>query len=159
MLGALAALPAVTRAQPGQVRFGVRTPFPNLSLRDRALLLKKLGYDGIELGNEWTPQPAVEIHSQLEGTGIRVSALVGSIELLNVDPDKRRGGVELDRRQLEKARQLGADCVIEVPVFGPDKFPDLSPFLNAKEGEERVLVAELKQLQDDVQRTGVTLLL
>ena len=159
MLGALAALPAVTRAQPGQVRFGVRTPFPNLSLRDRALLLKKLGYDGIELGNEWTPQPAVEIHSQLEGTGIRISALVGSIELLNVDPDKRRGGVELDRRQLEKARQLGADCVIEVPVFGPDKFPDLSPFLNAKEGEERVLVAELKQLQDDVQRTGVTLLL
>ena len=159
MLGALAALPAVTRAQPGQVRFGVRTPFPNLSLRDRALLLKKLGYDGIELGNEWTPQSAVEIHSQLEGTGIRVSALVGSIELLNVDPDKRRGGVELDRRQLEKARQLGADCVIEVPVFGPDKFPDLSPFLNAKEGEERVLVAELKQLQDDVQRTGVTLLL
>jgi sugar phosphate isomerase/epimerase len=159
MLGALAALPAVTRAQPGQVRFGVRTPFPNLSLRDRALLLKKLGYDGIELGNEWTPQSAVEIHSQLEGTGIRISALVGSIELLNVDPDKRRGGVELDRRQLEKARQLGADCVIEVPVFGPDKFPDLSPFLNAKEGEERVLVAELKQLQDDVQRTGVTLLL
>jgi sugar phosphate isomerase/epimerase len=134
----------VSRAEPGTVHFGVRTPFPNLSLRDRALLLKRLGYDGIELGNEWTPQPAVEIQSQLEGTGIRVSALVGSIELLNVDPEKRRGG---------------ADCLIEVPVFGPNKFPDLSPFVDAKEGEERVLVAELKQLAENVQRTGVTLLL
>ena len=98
LAGALAALPPVSRAEPGTVHFGVRMPFPNLSLRDRALLLKRLGYDGIELGNEWTPQPAVEIQSQLEGTGIRVSALVGSIELLNVDPEKRRGGVELDRR-------------------------------------------------------------
>jgi sugar phosphate isomerase/epimerase len=159
LAGALAALPPVSRAEPGTVHFGVRTPFPNLSLRDRALLLKRLGYDGIELGNEWTPQPAVEIQSQLEGTGIRVSALVGSIELLNVDPEKRRGGVELDRRQLEKAKQLGADCLIEVPVFGPNKFPDLSPFVDAKEGEERVLVAELKQLAENVQRTGVTLLL
>jgi sugar phosphate isomerase/epimerase len=159
LAGTLAAVPAITSAQPGQVRFGVRTPFPNLSLRDRALLLKKLGYDGIELGNEWTPQPAVEIQSQLEGAGIRVSALVGSIELLNVDPEKRKGGVELDRRQLEKARQLGADCLIEVPVFGPNRFPDLSPFVNAREGEERVLVAELKQLTEDVKRTGVTLLL
>jgi sugar phosphate isomerase/epimerase len=159
LAGALAALPPVSRAEPGMVRFGVRTPFPNLSLRERALLLKRLGYDGIELGNEWTPQPAVEIQSQLEGTGIRVSALVGSIELLNVDPEKRRGGVELDRRQLEKAKQLDADCLIEVPVFGPNKFPDLSPFVDAKEGEERVLVAELKQLAEDVQRTGVTLLL
>jgi sugar phosphate isomerase/epimerase len=159
LAGALAALPPVSRAEPGTVHLGVRTPFPNLSLRDRALLLKRLGYDGIELGNEWTPQPAVEIQSQLEGTGIRVSALVGSIELLNVDPEKRRGGVELDRRQLEKAKQLGADCLIEVPVFGPNKFPDLSPFVDAKEGEERVLVAELKQLAENVQRTGVTLLL
>jgi sugar phosphate isomerase/epimerase len=157
--GALATLPPVSRAEPVMVRFGVRTPLPNLSLRERALLLKRLGYDGIELGNEWTPQPAVEIQSQLEGTGIRVSALVGSIELLNVDPEKRRGGVELDRRQLEKAKQLGADCLIEVPVFGPNKFPDLSPFVDANEGEERVLVAELKQLAGDVQRTGVTLLL
>jgi D-psicose/D-tagatose/L-ribulose 3-epimerase len=159
LAGAVAAIPQVSRGEAGQVRFGVRTPLPDLSLRDRALLLKKLGYDGIELGNEWTPQPAVEIQSQLEGTGISVSALVGSIELLNVDPDKRRGGVELDRRQLEKAKALGADCVIEVPTFGPNKFPDLSPFLNATEGEERVLVAELKQLIDDVKRTGVTLLL
>lgn len=148
-------------AQPaaGRVHFGVRTPFPDLPLRERARLLRSIGYDGIELGNEWTPQPAYEIRSQLEGTGIAVSALVGSIELLNLDPKKRQNGVDLDRRQLEKAKQLGADCVIEVPAFGPNHFPDLSPSLTAFEVEEQILVAELKQLAGDVQRTGVTLLL
>src|SRR6476620_667 len=108
--------------QTGKVRFGVRTPFPDLPLRERAKLLKRLGFDGIELGNEWTNQPAVEIRSQLEGTGIAVSALVGSIDLLNTDPKKRQAAVGLDRRQLEKAKQLGADCVIEVPVFGENRF-------------------------------------
>src|SRR5437763_1672269 len=88
-----------------------------------------------------------------------VSALVGSIELLNVDPGKRKSGVELDRRQLEKAKQLGASCVIEVPTFGPNKFSDLSPLMTATEVEEQLLVTELKQLVDDVKRTGVKLLL
>ena len=150
---------AALSGQGSRVRFGVRTPFPNLPLRDRAKLLKRLGFDGIELGNEWTNQPAVEIQSQLEGTGIAVSALVGSIELLNPDPKKRQAGVDLDRRQLAKAKQLGADCVIEVPVFGENRFPDLAPAMNAFEAEEAVVVAELKQLAADVQRTGVTLLL
>jgi sugar phosphate isomerase/epimerase len=154
-----AATAALSPAQPGRVRFGVRTPLPILSLRDKARLLRRLGYDGIELGNEWTNLPAVEIQTQLEGTGIAVSALVGSIELLNTDPGKRKSGVDLDRRQLEKAQQLGASCVIEVPTFGPNKFPDLSPLMTATEVEEQILVAELKQLADDVKRTGVTLLL
>ena len=160
LLGALAAaVPRVSPGQPGAVRFGVRTPLPNLSLRERARLLRRLGYDGIELGNEWTNQPAVEIQSQIDGTGIAVSALVGSIELLNVDPEKRRGALDTDRRQLEKAKQLGASCVIEVPTFGPNRFPDLSPAMTAEEAEEQLLVAELKQLADDVKRTGITLLL
>ncbi len=143
----------------GKVRFGVRTPLPDLPLRARAHLLRRIGFDGFELGNEWTNQSAVEIQSQIEGTGIAVSALVGSIELLNTDPKKRQGGVDLDRRQLAKAKTLGADCVIEVPAFGENKFPDLSPAMTAVEVEEQILVAELKQLAGDVKRSGVTLLL
>src|SRR5579863_4836328 len=86
----------------GKVRFGVRTPFPDLPLRERARLLHRIGFDGIELGNEWTNRSTIEIKSQLEGTGIAVSALVGSIELLNTDPKKRQSAVDLDRRQLQK---------------------------------------------------------
>lgn len=146
--------------KPGEVKFGVRTPFPEgMKLRQRASLLKQLGFDGIELGNEWTEQPLAAIQEQLDGTGIAVSAVVGSIELLNVDPEKRRQGIETDRMQLQKARQLGAAAVIEVPVFGQNKFPDLSPIMTAKEVEERLLVAELKELAPDVAKGGVVLLL
>ncbi len=147
-------------SKPGEVKFGVRTPFPDgLSLRQRATLLKRLGFDGIELGNEWTEQTVATIRDEIDGTGIAVSAVVGSIELLNTDPAKRREGIETDRKQLKKARQLGAAAVIEVPVFGENKFPDLSPVMTAKEVEEKLLVAELKELAPDVANSGVVLLL
>ncbi len=141
------------------VRFGVRSPFPKVSLRERAQLVHKLGYDGIELGQEWLNQPVEAIQEQLAGTGAAVSAIVGSIELLNTDPAKRAQGVETDRRRLQMAKQLGADCVIEVPVFGPNRFQDLSPLMTSREIEEKLLIAELKQLAGDVQRSGITLLL
>lgn len=147
-------------ASPAGVKFGVRTPFPaNLTLRERAVLLKRLGFDGIELGNEWTEKPIASIREQLIGTGMAVSAVVGSIQLLNTDPEKRRQAIVTDREQLEKARQLGAAAVIEVPAFGENKFADVSPSMTARAVEEKLLVAGLKELAPDVQRSGVTLLL
>jgi len=155
---AAGALPA--KPQAGSVRFGVRTPFPKeLNLRERAQLVKRLGYDGIELGSEWLDQPVESIQEQLAGVGIAVSAIVGSIKLLDTDPLVRAQGVELDRKRLEMARTLGAPDIIEVPVFGPNKFQDLSPIMTAREVEERLLVAELKELVPDVQHTGVNLML
>jgi len=57
------------------------------------------------------------------------------------------------------AQALGASCLIEVPTFGPNKFPDISPIMTAREIEDRLLVAGLKQLIPDVQRTGVKILI
>ena len=141
------------------VRFGVRTPFPKIGLRERALLVRKLGYDGMELGPEWLDQTTAQIQEQLADTGCPISAIVGSIRLLDTDPQKRAEAVELDRRRLEMARQLGADCMIEVPVFGPNRYPDISPIMTAREIEEKLLVAGLKQLAGDVRRSGITLLI
>jgi D-psicose/D-tagatose/L-ribulose 3-epimerase len=141
------------------VRFGVRSPLPDASLRERALLVHRLGFDGIELGQEWLKQPLEAIQEQLSGTGTAVSAIVGSIGLLDTDPQKRAAAVELDRKRLEMAKALGADCIIEVPVFGENRFQDLSPLMTAREVEEKLLVAGLKQVAPDVARSGVTLLL
>lgn len=146
-------------ASPAEVRFGVRGPLPNVSLRERALLLKRLGFDGIELGSEWLDKPVEAIQHELDGTGVAVSAIVGSIQLLSLDAQERAKAIETDRRRLEMAKALKADCLIEVPVFGPNRFPDLSPIMNAREVEERLLVAGLKQLAGDIERSGVTLLL
>jgi sugar phosphate isomerase/epimerase len=153
--GALAAQPDTPK-----VRFGVRSPLPkDMPLRERAQLVKKLGYDGIELGNEWSDKPLEYLQDQLAGVGVAVSAVVGSIKLLDPDPAARAQGVETDRQRLALARSLGALDIIEVPVFGPNKFQDLSPIMTAREAEERVLVAELKELIPDVKRTGVNLML
>lgn len=115
-LGASAAQP-----EAENVRFGVRSLLPgNLTLRERAQLVKRLGYDGIELGHEWLTQSVESIQEQLDGIGLAVSAIVGSIKLLDPDPLVRAQGVELDRKRLEMARALGAKNIIEVPVFGPN---------------------------------------
>jgi sugar phosphate isomerase/epimerase len=137
------------------VRFGVRSPLPKVSLRERAMLVRRVGYDGIELGPEWLNQSVESIQQELSGVGVAVSAIVGSIALLDTDPQ----AVDLDRRRLRMAKALGADCVIEVPVFGPNRFVDISPIMTAREVEEKLLVAGLKQLIDDVRETGITLLL
>ena len=161
MTGAAIAGSAVTPAAgaaPG-VRFGVRSPLPNVGLRERAMLVKRVGFDGIELGNEFSDKPLEFLQKELDGIDLAVSAIVGSIQLLNVDAEKRAEAIETDRRRLELAKALKADCVIEVPTFGPNKFPDLSPLMNAREIEEKLLVAGLKELAGDVERSGVILLL
>jgi D-psicose/D-tagatose/L-ribulose 3-epimerase len=146
-------------AAPPPVRFGVRTPLPNIGLRDRATLVKQIGFDGIELGNEWMEKPLDFLQKELDGLGLAVSAIVGSIDLLDIDAEKRAKAIDTDRRRLDVAKALKADCVIEVPTFGANKFPDLSPLMNAREVEERLLVAGLKQLAGDIERSGVILLL
>jgi sugar phosphate isomerase/epimerase len=153
----------VSRARPPAdklpVRFGVRTPFREKTIRGRALLLQSLGYDGLELGPEFLSGTPDSILKELEGTGIIISAIVGSIKLLDTDPKIRAEAIELDRRRLEMARELGASGVIEVPVFGPNRFQDLSPLMTPREIEDRLLIAGLKQLAADVARTGVNILI
>lgn len=146
-------------AAPRAVRFGVRTPLPDLGLRERALLVKRLGFDGIELGDDWSAKPLDFLQKELDGTGVAISAIVGSIGLLNTDPEKRAKAIETDRRRLELAKALGAECLIEVPTFGPNRFQDLSPIMNAREIEERLLISALRELAADVEKSGITLLL
>jgi sugar phosphate isomerase/epimerase len=146
-------------ARAAGVRFGVRTPFREKTIRERVLLLQELGYEGLELGPEFLDASVDSIKSELEGTGVVISAIVGSIKLLETDPQVRAQAVELDRQRLEMARELGASSVIEVPTFGPNRFQDLSPVMTPREIEDRLLIAGLKQLASDVERTGVNLLL
>jgi sugar phosphate isomerase/epimerase len=151
--------PTKSDSAPGSVRFGVRSPLPDASLRERASLVKRLGYDGIELGNEWSDHTLDALKEQLAGIDIAVSAMVGSIKLLDTDPQVRAQAVELDRKRLEVAQALGASGLIEVPTFGPNKFQDLSPIMTPREIEDRLLVAGLRYLIPDVQRTGVKLMI
>ena len=156
---ALASTSLAAQSENHGVRFGVRSPLPDASLRERAQLVKRIGYDGIELGNEWSDHTLEALREQLAGIDIAVSAMVGSIKLLDTDPKARAEAVETDRKRLEVAQALGASGLIEVPTFGPNKFQDLSPIMTPREVEDRLLVFGLKQLIPDVQRTGVKILI
>lgn len=147
------------RPETAGVRFGVRGPFKGTNLRERALLLKRLGYQGIELGPEYLDRLPEAILTELKGTGIVVSAIVGSLKLLDPNPSVRSQAVELDRRRLEMAHLLGASAVIEVPMFGSCKFPDQKDAPPPHRLEDGLLVQGLKQLATDVKHTGVLLLL
>src|SRR5208283_3973470 len=83
VVGAADAPAEPTKSRGPGVRFGVRCPFKTDDLRKRALLLQRLGYDGIELGHEFLNRSVDAILSDLKGTGIVVSAIVGSIQLLD----------------------------------------------------------------------------
>jgi sugar phosphate isomerase/epimerase len=127
------------------------------TLRDRANLLRRTGFDGIELGHEWMDLSADEIRSQIGD--LAVSAIVGSIMLLDPDAGERRRALEIDRERLRKAKALEASAVVEVPTFGANKFPDLSPLLGPWELERELLVTGLKELAPDVRASGVNLIL
>ena len=62
--GAALAGSSAAQTKARGVRFGVRTPLPKVSLRERAMLVGRLGYDGIELGQEWLNQPVEAIQEQ-----------------------------------------------------------------------------------------------
>jgi sugar phosphate isomerase/epimerase len=153
----LPSLAGAARAAPRHpgVRLAVRGPFPDRDLKARVNLLSRLDYQGIELGPEYLDQSADRILGQLSGSGIAVSAIVGSLELLNPDPEVRAEAIELDRKRLEMARQLGAMGVIEVPAFGPCRFDQGTDTAL----EDGILEEGLEQLAPDVSRTGVKILL
>jgi sugar phosphate isomerase/epimerase len=150
--------PALSACSRGP-RFGVRSPFPDKDLRRRAELARRLGYDGIELGPEFLDGSADDIEAAMAGTGIAVSAIVGSLALLDPDPQARRRAVALDRRRIKLAQRLGAVGVIEVPVFGPCRFPELANTPGPHRKEDELLIEGLRALAPDLAGTGVQILI
>lgn len=141
------------------MRLGIRGPIPGTTLREKAEALQRTGYAGIELGGEWLDQPPDAIRSQLEGTGIVVTAITGSIQLLHPDPAVRTAALDLDRERFRMAKALGASGVIEVPLFGSPRFDDLpegdSPYAYGM----KLLVTQLKALVPALEETDMTLFL
>lgn len=141
------------------MKLGVRGPTQGATLRERALFAHRAGFDGLELGPEHLNVTVDQILAQLDGTDITISAIVGSLELLNPDIDARRRAIQLDRDRLRMAEELGANGVIEVPVFGPSRFPDASPVFSSYELERRILISGLRELADVTERTGTPILI
>ena len=141
------------------MKLGVRGPLPGNTISERAKVLKRTNFDGIELGHEFLHLSADDILEQLDGTDIGVSAIVGSIGLLNTNVKVRRESVEIVKDRLVMAKKLGASGVIEVPVFGSPQFLDISPIMSVYDLEWKLLIAGLKELVDQIKETGIPILI
>jgi len=122
------------------------------STRDKVKWAKDHGVEGIEL----TPMP----HDQLRAVAddvlkeLPVTSLCGTFtsdgkrnfDLLDPDVVKRRLAVEVVKKCLDLCGQMKAVGLIVVPIFGPPRVPDLSPFADPRAIEERLMVAHCKDL-------------
>jgi len=136
---------------------------PGNDLLERARYLRSVGFDGIELtiaergvrnGPMWHRQE--EIQRVQAETGISVSAICRSVSgLLDADPKARDQAAAELRDAIDFAAAVGALGVLTVPRIGAPALPDLSPVATARELEEKLCVAALRDLGAYAQKVGV----
>ncbi len=92
---------------------------PGGSLKEKVANLQKYGCAGIEFGGNPANRVA-EIKSTLKGTGLKVAALCWGSQkgdLVSLDLEKRKGGIEALKSALNTAAELESNGVIYVPCF------------------------------------------
>lgn len=139
------------------MNLGLRTPIPGANLRERVHFARRAGFDGIELGPEYSDIPTETLAREV--SPLRVTAIIGSVRLLDPDPDARREAVQVEKERLRKASDLGATAMIEVPVFGEPLFDDLPTGVHPHAYARETLIRELQEIAPTVEETGVTLLI
>ena len=133
---------------------------PGSSLAERLSYLERVGIDGIELSAGSLDLPEAELRSLMGASAVRAANISGGMKLLDPDPMVRARSLELTRRRLAIAAELGAAGVLEVPQFGRGPaLPDLSPYQSGRELESGLLAAQLAQLAPIALAAGVPLFL
>jgi sugar phosphate isomerase/epimerase len=142
------------------MKLGIRFGYGSKDdFRSKVKLWSRCGIETVELGPEAVAYGTAELKAILHDAGLAVSAIVGSLQLLNPERSRRDAGVALDLERLEICRELGASGLIEVPIFGANPYPDLSPVADRWELERELLVAQGKRLAPQAEKLGVNLLL
>ena len=120
------------------------------SLAEKAQHLAEWGYEGVELRGERLAERTAEIRTALADSGVKAAAICGGYKfgLLFPEPAEREQSRNEIRRLLELAPEVGSCGVIVVPIFGPPRLPDMSPWRTAAQAEEELLVEQLADLAE-----------
>ena len=122
---------------------------PGDSLAEKLDFAESLGVDALEVSGWSKPYERVtELEKALKGRKIKVVTVCGqaTFDFLDPDPAKRRGSIEESKRNLEFCGHFKAVGQIVVPIFGPARLPDLSPFMDAVTLEKHLFPDILKEL-------------
>lgn len=115
---------AALNSQPLKLRKAVKIGMvagdaKSLSLADKFSLLKRIGYDGVELDSP-NNLDAKEVLAAIDKSGLPVHGVVDSVHwnqtLSDPDPAVRQKGLEALQHAIRDAKQYGASSVLLVPA-------------------------------------------
>jgi sugar phosphate isomerase/epimerase len=134
---------------------------PGASFAEKLDNMAGYGYEGVELGGRGLLERLDELESALAGHSVQVSTICAGFRgsPLSVDRAERQQALDDIKALLEAAGRLKAVGLIAVPIFGPPRLPDLSPWKTAVELEYELLAVEWSMLAEHARKAGTLLLL
>ena len=122
-------------------------------------ILQRCGFDGIEIPGTAVRGREEEIKKAVAKSKVRPSTICGYEGcLLDADIDVRNKAMEELKYLLSFSAEIGAAGVIMVPLFGPPKISDLSPYADAVVLEKKLLVELLKGIGEYAKKSKSILL-
>lgn len=134
---------------------------PGDSLEEKFKAAKKFGFEGVEVSGHELWEREEQILEVSEKTKIPVSAVIGGYQgcLLDADRDVRDEAFQSIRKILESTGRIKAGGFILVPIFGPIRLPDLSPYKTAEALEHELFVEILGHLVNHAEKVDATIFL
>ncbi len=134
---------------------------PGERLEEKLAALDAAGYEGVEFGGAGIWERVKEIRSALSGSDVKPSTICAGFRgcPLDADPAERQRASDDIERLLEAGGEIGVVGLIFVPVFGPPRVNDLSPWKDALELEKELLVELMSRWADVAEKAGTLLLL
>lgn len=130
------------------------------TLKEKVEKLESFGFDGVEIWGNNLKDRLEEVKSAFKGRSIKVSTVCSGYGGCLLDPNKeeRDRAVREIKELLSMASDLGSVGLIVVPIFGPPRLPDLTPLMDVRELEKKLLVELLNELGDYADTKGVYVL-
>ncbi|MDP6041633.1 MAG: sugar phosphate isomerase/epimerase family protein [Candidatus Latescibacteria bacterium] len=137
---------------------------PGKTFAEKLSNLEAYGFEGVELAGVHLNADAglAERRAALKDSPVNASSICGGFEaeMVHPDPQRRRACVDVLKRYLDIAAELGATGPISVPIFNRnERLPDMSPWKTQHEVEIELLRHVLEDLARYAEGVGACLLL
>ncbi|MCZ7644476.1 MAG: sugar phosphate isomerase/epimerase [Planctomycetota bacterium] len=135
---------------------------PGNELPDKLKWAADHGVEGIEISAwQYRPPNLDQALRDYENSPLPVSTICGnaSFDFVDPDPKKRRQSIDESKQYLELAGKLGAVGQIVVPIFGPARINDLSPYKTAVDLEKELFSLICQELGEHAEKHKVLVLL
>lgn len=131
------------------------------TLEEKLDSLAQAGYEGIEFGGSGLAERVEAILKATDAHTVKPSTICAGFRGCPLDADKKeRDKASQDIHDLLRvAGDLGMVGLIMVPIFGPPRLPDLSPFATAVQLEKDLTYKLMDDWGTTAQKAGTLLLL